>query len=56
MRKGDKPVASAYIGSQPIDKTRLGNILAWLSIRSNYLTKEGFYIETADKLIFNSKD
>lgn len=55
MKIGSKAISVARIGGKAISVIRYGAKLVWEAIRANFLTKEGFYIETKDGKIFDSK-
>jgi hypothetical protein len=56
MKIGSKTIALASIGGKAIAVVRLGAKLVWEAVRANFLTKEGFYIETSDGKVFDSKE
>lgn len=55
MKIGSKAISVARISGKAIATIRYGAKLVWEAIRANFLTKEGFYIETKDGKIFDSK-
>ena len=55
MKIGSKAISVARIGGKAISVIRYGARLVWEAIRASFLTKEGFYIETRDGKIFDSK-
>lgn len=55
MKIGSKAISVARISGKAISVIRYGAKLVWEAIRANFLTKEGFYIETKDGKIFDAK-